>query len=109
MSSLRKEQAEMQKKQLKLEEEQRINANQPIVNENANIDIDKIAKEADKEANEVLAKVVKESKTKKTISANISELTRSGKKPKTAIAIALEEARRSKNKRGNKNGKSKRR
>ena len=55
----------MQKKQLKLEEEQRINANQPSVNENANIDIDKIAKEADKEANEVLAKVVKESKTKK--------------------------------------------
>ena len=65
MSSLRKEQAEMQKKQLKLEEEQRINANQPSVNENANIDIDKIAKEADKEANEILAKVVKESKPKK--------------------------------------------
>ena len=55
----------MQKKQLKLEEEQRINANQPSVNENANIDIDKIAKEADKEANEILAKVVKESKPKK--------------------------------------------
>ena len=54
----------MQKKQLKLEEEQRINANQPIVNENANIDIDKIAKKADKQANEVLAKVIKESKSK---------------------------------------------
>ena len=59
----------MQKKQLKLEEEQRINANQPSVNENANIDIDKIAKEADKEANEILAKVVKESKPKKKTAA----------------------------------------
>ena len=45
---------------------------------------------------------LKKGSSKKTISANISELTRSGKKPKTAIAIALEEARRSKNKRGNK-------
>ena len=56
--------AAMHKKQLKEEEERRINGNQPIINENANLDIDKIAKEADKEANEVLAKVVKESKSK---------------------------------------------
>ena len=65
MSSIRKEQAELHKKQLKLEEELRINANQQSVNENANIDIEKIAKEADKEAEKVLAKVVKESKPKK--------------------------------------------
>ena len=55
----------MHKKQLKLEEDKNNNVNQPIVNENADIDIDKIAKKADKEANEVLAKVVKESKPKK--------------------------------------------
>ena len=55
--------AAMHKAQLK-EEEQRINGNQPIINENANIDIDKIAKKADKQANEVLAKVIKESKSK---------------------------------------------
>lgn len=54
----------MHKKQLKEEEERRINGNQPIINENANIDIDKIAKKADKQANEVLAKVIKESKSK---------------------------------------------
>ena len=65
MSSIRKEMAEMHKKQLKLEEDKNNNVNQPIVNENADIDIDKIAKEADKEANEILAKVVKESKPKK--------------------------------------------
>jgi len=65
MSSIRKEMAEMHKKQLKLEEDRRNNVNQPIVNENADIDIDKIAKKADKEANEILAKVVKESKPKK--------------------------------------------
>tara|TARA_R110000851_G_scaffold29639_2_gene81415 strand:- start:1 stop:258 length:258 start_codon:yes stop_codon:yes gene_type:complete len=64
MSSIRKEMAAMHKKQLKEEEERRINGNKPIINENANLDIDKIAKEADKEANEVLAKVVKESKPK---------------------------------------------
>ena len=64
MSSIREEMAAMHKKQLKEEEERRINGNQPIINENANLDIDKIAKEADKEANEVLVKVVKESKPK---------------------------------------------
>tara|TARA_R110000796_G_scaffold417_1_gene1376 strand:- start:310 stop:567 length:258 start_codon:yes stop_codon:yes gene_type:complete len=63
MSSIREEMAAMHKAQLK-EEEQRINGNQPIINENANIDIDKIAKKADKQANEVLAKVIKESKSK---------------------------------------------
>ena len=64
MSSIRQEQAAMHKKQLKEEEERRINGNQPIINENANIDIDKIAKEADKQADEILAKVVEESKPK---------------------------------------------
>ncbi len=49
---------------------------------------------------------LKKGSSRKTISANISELTRSGKKPKTAIAIALQEARKNK---GKKNGKSKRR
>jgi hypothetical protein len=64
MSSIRQEQAAMHKKQLKEEEERRINGNKPIINENANIDIEKIAKEADKQANEILAKVVEESKPK---------------------------------------------
>ena len=64
MSSIRQEQAAMHKKLLKEEEERRINGNQPIINEHANIDIDKIAKEADKQADEILAKVVKESKPK---------------------------------------------
>jgi hypothetical protein len=64
MSSIREKQAAMHKKQLKEEEERRINGNQPIINENANIDIDKIAKEADKQADEILAKVVEESKPK---------------------------------------------
>ena len=64
MSSIRQEQAAMHKKQLKEAEERRINGNKPIINENANIDIEKIAKEADKQANEILAKVVEESKPK---------------------------------------------
>jgi len=59
MSSIRQEQAAMHKKLLKEEEERRINGNQPIINEHANIDIEKIAKQADKEANEVLAEVIK--------------------------------------------------
>ena len=54
----------MHKKQLKLEEDKNNNVNQPIVNENADIDIDKIAKKAYKEADEILAKVIKESKPK---------------------------------------------
>ena len=49
---------------------------------------------------------LKKGSSRKTISANISELTRSGKKLKTSIAIALQAARKNK---GNKNGKSKRR
>jgi len=64
MSSIREKQAAMHKKQLKEAEERRINGNKPIINENANIDIDKIAKEADKQADEILAKVVEESKPK---------------------------------------------
>ena len=64
MSSIRQKQAAMHKKQLKEAEERRINGNKPIINENANIDIDKIAKEADKQADEILAKVVEESKPK---------------------------------------------
>jgi regulator of protease activity HflC (stomatin/prohibitin superfamily) len=64
MSSIRQKQAAMHKKQLKEEEERRINGNKPIINANANLDIDKIAKEADKQADEILAKVVKESKPK---------------------------------------------
>ena len=74
MSSIRKEMAEMHKKQLKLEEDRRNNVNQPIVNENADIDIDKIAKKADKEANEILAKVVKESKPKKKVAVKEPEV-----------------------------------
>ena len=76
MSSIRKEMAEMHKKQLKLEEDIRNNVNQPIVNENADIDIDKLAKKADKEANKILAKVVKESKPKKKAAV---------KKPKAVV------------------------
>ena len=64
MSSIRQKQAAMHKKQLKEEEERRINGNKPIINANANLDIDKIAKEADKQADEILAKVVEESKPK---------------------------------------------
>ena len=64
MSSIRQKQAAMHKKQLKEAEERRINGNQPIINANANLDIDKIAKEADKQADKILAKVVEESKPK---------------------------------------------
>lgn len=42
-------------------------------------------------------------KRKKTISTNISELVRSGRPPKQAVAIALNDARRLVRK-GNKNG-----
>tara|TARA_R110000765_G_scaffold154548_4_gene257583 strand:+ start:1334 stop:1498 length:165 start_codon:yes stop_codon:yes gene_type:complete len=52
---------------------------------------------------------LKKGSSRKTISANISELINSRKKPKTAIAIALEKARKSKNKKVKKNGKSQRR
>ena len=49
---------------------------------------------------------LKKGSSKKTISADISELMSSGKKQKTAIAIALEAARKNK---GKKNAKSKKR
>jgi len=49
---------------------------------------------------------LKKGSSRKTISANISELMGSGKKQKTAIAIALQAARK---KKGKNNGKSKKR
>ena len=49
---------------------------------------------------------LKKGSSRKTISANLKELMGSGKKQKTAIAIALQKARKMK---GKKNGKSKKR
>ena len=63
MSSVRQKMTAVNKAAMK-EEEARQNGNQPIINENANIDIDKIAKKVDKDADKVLAKATKEVKAK---------------------------------------------
>ena len=63
MSSVRQQVAANNKAVWK-EEEAKQNGNQPIINENANIDIDKIAKKVDKDADKVLAKATKEVKAK---------------------------------------------
>ena len=54
MSSVRQKMTAVNKAAMK-EEEAKQNGNQPIINENANIDIDKIAKKVDKDADKVLA------------------------------------------------------
>ena len=59
MSSVRQKMTAVNKAAMK-EEEAKQNGNQPIINENANIDIDKIAKKADKDADNVLAKAVQD-------------------------------------------------
>ena len=63
MSSVRQKMTAVNKAAMK-EEEAKQNGNQPIINENANIDIDKIAKKIDKDADKVLAKATKEVKAK---------------------------------------------
>ena len=63
MSSVRQKMAAVNKAAMK-EEEAKQNGNQPIINENANIDIDKIAKKVDKDADKVLAQATKEVKAK---------------------------------------------
>jgi len=65
MSSVRQKMAAVNKAAMK-EEEAKQNGNQPIINENANIDIDKIAKKIDKDADKVLAEATKEVKAKKS-------------------------------------------
>jgi len=63
MSTVRQKMAAINKAVLKAEEE-KLNGNKQIVHENANIDIDKIAKAADKEAKAVLKKATAEVKAK---------------------------------------------
>jgi len=65
MSSVRQKMTAVNKTAMK-EEEAKQNGNQPIINENANIDIDKIAKKIDKDADKVLAEATKEVKAKKS-------------------------------------------
>jgi len=65
MSSVRQKMTAVNKAAMK-EEEAKQNGNQPIINENANIDIDKIAKKIDKDADKVLAQATKEVKAKKS-------------------------------------------
>jgi len=63
MSTVRQKMAAVNKAVWKSEEE-KLNGNKQIVHENANIDIDKIAKAADKEAKAVLKKATAEVKAK---------------------------------------------
>ena len=63
MSTVRQKMAAVNKAVWKSEEE-KLNGNKQIVNEHANIDIDKIAKAADKEAKAVLKKATAEVKAK---------------------------------------------
>jgi len=65
MSSVRQKMTAVNKAAMK-EEEAKQNGNQSIINENANIDIDKIAKKIDKDADKVLAEATKEVKGKKS-------------------------------------------
>jgi len=63
MSTVRQKMTAVNKAVWKSEEE-KLNGNKQIVHENANIDIDKIAKAADKEAKAVLKKAASEIKGK---------------------------------------------
>ena len=63
MSTVRQKMTAVNKAVWKSEEE-KLNGNKQIVNEHANIDIDKIAKAADKEAKAVLKKATAEVKAK---------------------------------------------
>ena len=77
MSTVRQQVTANNKAVWKAEEEKLQNANKQVIDENANIDIDKIAKEADKEADKVLKKVV--SKVKKTKAKPKAKKTKSKK------------------------------
>lgn len=70
MSSVRQKMTTVNKAAMK-EEEAKQNGNQPIINENANIDIDKIAKKIDKDADKVLAEATKEVKAKSKKSKSV--------------------------------------
>jgi len=70
MSSVRQKMTVVNKAVMK-EEEAKQNGNQPIINENANIDIDKIAKKIDKDADKVLAEATKEVKAKSKKSKSV--------------------------------------
>jgi hypothetical protein len=76
MSTVRQKVTQVNKEAWKAEEEKN-HGNKQIIDENANIDIDKIAKEADKEAEKVLKKVV--SKVKKTKAKPKAKKTQSKK------------------------------
>lgn len=72
MSSVRQKMTAVNKAAMK-EEEAKQNGNQPIINENANIDIDKIAKKVDKDADKVLAQATKEVKAKSKKSKSVTK------------------------------------